>query len=324
MGWITRIAGPIAKARHVTPRTRRRQGSSALLRVALSLALLVTLVLALPRLLDFTRSSMTPSGAPGEPSLTAGAVLMSGLQPGACMSYAASGNQSGKTVFVDPGHGGLDPGVVGSIGGHSVFEKDVTLAVAARLAALLRADGYRVVMSRTEDSSVTKLSTSDSVNGTLTASAERRDLVTRAACANAAAASVLVSIHFDGFDDPSVGGTETFYDSARSFASENKRLAQDFQSALVSSLGTSDRGVWTDDQLMAPTLTSSGSQYGHLIELGPALAGWVDNPSLMPGALVEPLFLTHPQEARFAGDAAGQEHIAAALEVGLQKYFSGS
>ena len=285
---------------------------------------MVTLVLALPRLFDLMRSPMTPSAASGQPSLTAGALLMSGLQPGACVSYSASGNQSGKTAFIDPGHGGLDPGVVGSSGGHSVFEKDVTLAVATRLTALLRADGYRVVMSRTEDSSVTSLSASDSVDGTLTASAERRDLVTRAACANAAAASVLVSIHFDGFDDPSVGGTETFYDSARSFTSDSKRLALDLQSALVSSLGTSDRGVWTDDQLTAPTLTSSGSQYGHLIELGPALAGWVDNPSRMPGALVEPLFLTHPQEARFAGDTAGQKRIAAALEVGLQKYFSGS
>ena len=324
MGWITRIAGPIAKARHVTPRTRRRQGSSALLRTALSLALLVALVLAFPRFLEIWRPSTASNAPPSEPSLTAGAALMSGVEPGACMSYPPRGNDSGKTVFVDPGHGGFDPGVVGSSGGHAVLEKDATLAVATKLTPLLRSNGYRVVMSRNEDSSVTKLSMSDSVNGTLTASAERRDLVTRAACANAAGASVLVSIHFDGFDDPAVGGTETFYDSARAFASDNKRLAQDLQAALVSSLGTSDRGVWTDDQLIAPTLTASGTQYGHLIELGPALAGWVDEPSRMPGALVEPLFLTHPQEARFADDPAGQERIAAALEVGLQKYFSGS
>ena len=62
---------------------------------------------------------------------------------------------------------------------------------------------------------------------------------------------------------------------------------------------------------------------GHLIELGPPSSGWVDNPSQMPGALVEPLFLTNPSEASVAGDQAGQQKIAAALEAGLQKYLSG-
>jgi N-acetylmuramoyl-L-alanine amidase len=249
--------------------------------------------------------------------------MLGGLESGACMSYPSS-NRSASTIFLDPGHGGLDPGVVGSNGGHPVLEKDVALAVATKLAALLHGDGFSVVMARTEDALVTKLSSSDSVTGALTSSAEHRDLVTRAACANAADASVLVSIHFNGFDDPAVGGSETFYDSARPFAVENKRLAQDLQSAVVASLGASDRGVWTDDQLAAPTLTSAGSRYDHLIELGPAATGWVDDPSRMPGALVEPLFLTNPKEAKFASDAAGQQRIASALEVGLQKYFSGT
>ena len=45
-------------------------------------------------------------------------------------------------------------------------------------------------------------------------------------------------------------------------------------------------------------LTSQGAAYGHLMILGPALHGWFDNPSQMPGALCEPLFLTDPGEAR--------------------------
>jgi N-acetylmuramoyl-L-alanine amidase len=239
------------------------------------------------------------------------------------MSFAPSGGRATRTVFIDPGHGGLDPGVVGQADGQAVLEKDAALAVGTRLATLLESDGYRVVMSRTRDSSVTSLSASDSVYGSLTASAEHRDLVTRAACANAANASALLSIHFDAFDDPSVGGTETFYDNARSFAGENKLLASDLQGSLVSALGTSDRGVWSDDQLVAPTLTASGSLYGHLIELGPADPGWVDDPSKMPGALVEPLFLTNQAEALMATSAAGQERIAAALRGGLERYLGG-
>jgi N-acetylmuramoyl-L-alanine amidase len=251
-------------------------------------------------------------------------VALGGLESGACMSYAPAGSGTPKTVFIDPGHGGFDPGVVGAAGGRQVLEKDVTLAVGTRLAILLEADGYRVVMSRTKDSSVTRLSPADSVTGALTASAEHRDLVTRAACANAASASVLLSIHFNAFDDPSVSGAETFYDAARPFAAENKRLAGDVQNAVVSAVGNTDRGVWTDDEVVGPALTTSGSLYGHLIELGPAETGWVDNPSRMPGALVEPLFLTNDAEARLAASTSGQQRIAAALKGGLEEYLGGS
>jgi len=249
--------------------------------------------------------------------------LLPDLESGACMSLGPTHAGSGQTVFIDPGHGGLDPGVVGGTAAHPVLEKDATLAVASRLSDLLRAAGYRVVMARTQDTTVIKLSASDSVYGSLTASAEHQDLAARAACANAAGAGALVSIHFDAFADPTVGGTETFYDSARTFAPSNKRLATDLQSALVAALGTADRGVWTDDELAAPTLTSSGSSYNHLIELGPMSAGWVDAPSEMPGALVEPLFLTNPAEARVAANPAGQRAIALALEAGVVKFLTG-
>lgn len=316
------MGGPIAKAPNVSARTRRRQGSNSLLRTALCLALIGVCIAALPRLIESLRTTQRQNLRPQQ--LVSGQLPLPGLQAGACMSLAPTGEATGKTIFLDPGHGGLDPGVVGSSNGRQVLEKDVTLAVATDLASLLRSAGFRVVMSRTDDSSVTALSPSDSVTGSMKASAVHRDLISRVTCANAGSASVLLSIHFDAFDDPAVGGTETFYDSVRTFASESKRLAHDLQAAVVASLGTSDRGVWTDDQLGAPTLTNSGSQYGHLIELGPALSGWVDSPSVMPGALIEPLFLTDPREARVAADPTGQQQIAAALNAGLQRYFSGS
>jgi N-acetylmuramoyl-L-alanine amidase len=261
--------------------------------------------------------------SPG-PTAVASQVLLPGLEAGACVSLAPTHAGSGQTVFIDPGHGGMDPGVVGGTSGRRVLEKDATLAVGMRLSALLRADGYRVVMARTQDTTVVKLTPADSVMGSLTASAEHRDLVTRAACANAAGAAALVSIHFDAYSDPAVGGTETFYNASRTFAAASRRLATNLQAALVAALGTADRGVWTDDQLAAPTLTSSGSAYGHLIELGPMAAGWVDDPSQMPGVLVEPLFLTNPAEAELAGDEAGQQRIAAALETGLVKFLTGA
>jgi N-acetylmuramoyl-L-alanine amidase len=296
-----------------------------LLRIALVLALLVTLAFGAIRLFDPTGVLVATAIKldPSPPATSvANHVLLPDLESGACMSLAATHAGSGQTVFIDPGHGGLDPGVVGGTAARPVLEKDATLAVASRLSDLLRAAGYRVVMARTQDTTVIKLSSSDSVYGSLTASAEHRDLATRAACANAAGAAALLSIHFDAFGDSSVGGTETFYDAARSFAPASRVLATDVQTALVAALGTADRGVWTDDQLAAPTLTSSGSTYNHLIELGPTSAGWVDEPSQMAGALVEPLFLTNPTEARVASDPSGQQVIAAALEAGLVKFLT--
>ncbi len=287
---------------------------------------MVVVALVFYRVMDSTGQGVAKADVAGvqiKPAVSISQPLLRGLEAGACVSLAPTSGHVGQTVFIDAGHGGLDPGVVGATAtGHQVLEKDAALAVASRLAALLRADGYGVVMSRTRDTTVIKLSAADSNYGAITSSAVHRDLAARAACANAAGANVLISIHFDGFSDPSVGGTETFYDAARPFAASNHRLAADLQSALVARLGVADRGVFTDDQLAAPTLTASGDSYNHLIELGPQSPGWVDNPSQMPGALVEPLFITNPAEALIASDPAGQQKIADALAAGVLRFAS--
>lgn len=320
------LPGPIANPRNVPPRTRRRQAPSALLRTALALALLATLALVISRLTESAGTAArqaTTVGLPPKPARSITQPSVPGLEDGACVGYAPTNGHLGQTVFIDAGHGGLDPGVVGATAtGRQVLEKEATLAVSTRLGALLRNDGYTVVMARTRDTTVVKMSATDSNYGSITSSAVHRDLAARVACANASGAAALISIHFDGFSDPSVGGTETFYDPARPFAVANRRLAMNLQSALVARLGAPDRGVWTDDQLAAPSLTGSGQSYGHLIELGPKFPGWVDSPSEMPGALVEPLFVTNPAEALMASDPAGQKKIAEALESGLVKFLS--
>jgi N-acetylmuramoyl-L-alanine amidase len=292
------------------------------------MALVAVVALVVSRVMDVVgRPAPIGGHAAGAPEKAGGAVSqpsVPGLESSACMSFAPTHGHLDRTVYIDAGHGGLDPGVVGTTAsGRMVLEKDATLAVALRLSGLLRADGYAVVMARTKDTTVLRLSGADSSYGAITSSAEHRDLAARAACANAAGADVLVSIHFDGFSDPSVGGTETFFDAARPFAASNRRLATDLQAALVARLAAADRGVWTDDQIAAPTLTGSGQSYNHLIELGPMSQGWVDNPSQMPGALVEPLFITNPAEALIASDPSGQQKIAEALESGVLKFMTG-
>jgi N-acetylmuramoyl-L-alanine amidase len=253
------------------------------------------------------------------PAAGAAQLAVAGLENGACMAYRPTSGDRGRTVFLDAGHGGPDPGTSGS----GVMEKDVTLAVELRLTALLRGDGYRVVDSRTGDTSVAKMSDADYDQGALRGSAVVKDLLARIDCANAAKADVLVAIHFNGFDDPTAGGSETFYDTQRTFGAKSQQLAQSLQTAVVNELGLDDRGATPDDQLDAGTLTNAGASYGHLIELGPAQAGLVDRPSTMPGALIEPLFLTSPAEGGLAATAAGQAKVAKAMYDGLTVYLGG-
>ncbi|HLJ69436.1 MAG TPA: N-acetylmuramoyl-L-alanine amidase, partial [Chloroflexota bacterium] len=73
----------------------------------------------------------------------------------ACIAYSPTAHDRHRTVFVDPGHGGADPGAAGvAPDGRILYEKDLTLPVALDMLAALRADGYRVVLSRTQDSMV--------------------------------------------------------------------------------------------------------------------------------------------------------------------------
>ena len=243
--------------------------------------------------------------------------------PGACQAFAPTGRSRGRTVFVDPGHGGPDPGVTGQSGSRApVLESRTALAVAGQVASMLRADGYRVLLSRTGDTSVRRFDAADLDGGLMDAAQVRQDLQARVRCANDAGASALLSIHFNGFDDPTVGGSQTVYDSARSFAGQSRRLAQSLQSAMTARLHLADRGVLADDALDAPTLSDRADSYGHLMLLGPPLPGWLDQGTAMPGALVEPLFLTDPQEAALATSPGGQRRIAGALVAGLESYLA--
>jgi N-acetylmuramoyl-L-alanine amidase len=249
--------------------------------------------------------------------------LPRGMATGTCVEYRPTGPDRHRTVFVDPGHGGPDPGGLG-IG---LAEKDVTLAVGLKLRDRLRSDGFRVVMSRVSDTSVAKLADVQVVNGAITASGVHVDTIARIDCANSAAADALVALHFNAFDDPTATGSEIFYDDVRTFSPASKALADDLDGGLQASFTAAgwqvyDRGVLSDAATGASGLTPAADAYGRLMEIGPAQAGWNDYPSKMPGALVEPLFLTAPAEAAVAGSGRGQQAIAGGLEQGLLAYFA--
>jgi len=241
--------------------------------------------------------------------------------PGACQAQAPTGRSRNQTIFVDPGHGGPDPGVPGPAGS-GLKESEAALAVATQLAKQLRADGYRVVLSRTSDTSVMRFAAGDLTNGGYSVAQHRQDLQARVRCANDSHAAVLLSIHFNGYTDASVGGSQTIFDDIRPFADQSQRLADSIQQALLQQLQLHDRGVVTDDALGTPGVSEQADGYGHLMLLGPAEPGQLAKGTTMPGVLVEPLFLTRPAEAGIASSAGGQRKITQALVTGLERFLA--
>ncbi|MGB9804074.1 N-acetylmuramoyl-L-alanine amidase, partial [Desulfofundulus sp.] len=93
---------------------------------------------------------------------------------------------AGRVIVVDPGHGGVDPGVVGK---NNVLEKDLVLAVGQKLALYLRQSGARVIMTREGDHDLAD----PEITGLY--KRKRQDLARRVALANDLPADAMVSIH---------------------------------------------------------------------------------------------------------------------------------
>ena len=82
----------------------------------------------------------------------------SAFAAGACVAFAPTAGNRNETVFLDAGHGGIDPGGVGTTeSGRIITEAAETLRVELDATSLLRADGFRVVVSRTTNSTVVRL-----------------------------------------------------------------------------------------------------------------------------------------------------------------------
>jgi N-acetylmuramoyl-L-alanine amidase len=246
----------------------------------------------------------------------------------ACMAYPPTAGDRHLTVFLDAGHGGLDPGSVGETrGGKTIYEADETLPVELDAMSLLRAQGFRVVVSRTTNSSVARLTAADVDGQLLTAQGVHDDVAARAVCANEAGANALIGIYFDAGAVNNAGAV-TGYDPVRPFAAANLRLATLVQDDVLASMNSHgwaipDEGVQVDDQL-GSSINAAAASYGHLLLLGPAKRGFFSTPSKMPGALIEPLFITDPFEGSIANSRTGQRAIASGIARGVEQFFAPS
>ena len=129
-----------------------------------------------------------------------------------------------KIIIIDAGHGGTEPGSVKQ----GIQEKDINLQIALQLQKRLEAKGYKVVMTRDDDTAIS--------------------LKNRAKLANQAKGDLLISIHQNSFRDASVHGIEVYYNSDKT--TNDQQLAQMIQESLINETGAKNRGIHSDNGLV--------------------------------------------------------------------------
>lgn len=123
-------------------------------------------------------------------------------------------------IFLNPGHGGIDPGAIGPAGN---YERDINARIAAAAAERLKAAGHKVVLYQ-----------------------QQRKLADVTVKANKSKADLFVSIHCNAAANTDARGTETWYYTG---CPHGKAAAEAIQSEVVKALGSRDRGVKSSKSL---------------------------------------------------------------------------
>lgn len=189
------------------------------------------------------------------------------------------------TIVLDPGHGGLDNGMVGNTG---VSEKQLNLVYAKKLAALLEEEGFRVVLTRT---------TEDGLYDADTANKKAQDMQRRCAVIEKEQPLLTVSIHQNSYPaDPAVRGPQVFY---YEHSAEGEALAVCIQKCMNEQLA-----------VKRPRTQKANDSY------------YILKRSVGVTVLVEVGFLTNPEEERLLQDEVYQEKAVQAICEGILKYIN--
>jgi N-acetylmuramoyl-L-alanine amidase len=146
---------------------------------------------------------------------------------GSSSSYSLTKGLKGKTICIDPGHGGTDSGAIGI----DSQEKNITLAISQKVAKLLNQAGANVVMTRTTDVDVYAPN-----DGAV------EELQARCNIANAANADVFVCIHIDSYSTDDARGVTAYYNSK---TAHDYGLAKYLHDQNMEATNFPDRGVRT-------------------------------------------------------------------------------
>lgn len=219
-----------------------------------------------------------------------------------------------KTIVIDPGHGGKDPGALGQRG---TEEKDITLKVGLKLRDLLsKQPGIRVLMTRDRDEFI--------------------ELENRAKFANAQDADLFVSIHVNSHTKRSVKGIEIYHFGAAKDQRALEVAARENGTPLnntgvgweylVADLLTSKKIeeslelAWTAKEAMVTTLNSHYTLVDHGVKTAPF---YVLRFTSMPSILAEIAYISNAAEEEMLRTGLFTTRVAEALEESV-KTFLGS
>jgi N-acetylmuramoyl-L-alanine amidase len=216
-------------------------------------------------------------------------------------------------VAIDAGHGGEDHGAEAASG---LLEKSLVLELARGLAARLRRDGLRVVLTREDDRFV--------------------PLETRTHLANDARADLFLSIHANAAPEPGVRGTETYFLSLDASDESARRVAARENQAFPEA---GSRGGPAGDPLLAllgdlisTEHLAESQEFARLAQrelasLAPARSRGVKQAPFvvlmavqMPASLVEVGFLTNSEDARQLAQPKTREALVAALARAVREF----
>lgn len=127
-------------------------------------------------------------------------------------TYAASNEYSllGKTIYLDPGHGGIDSGTIYK----KIYEKNINLVLCKKIKEALKAKGATVYLTRETDKD---LALNNAKNR------KRSDLIGRAYLINKTKPDMYLSIHVNHLSNSKYKGLQIFYNSKNK---ENKQMAE--------------------------------------------------------------------------------------------------
>ncbi|HHT50368.1 MAG TPA: N-acetylmuramoyl-L-alanine amidase CwlD [Eubacteriaceae bacterium] len=192
-----------------------------------------------------------------------------------------------KVIIIDPGHGGVDPGKVGSQG---ELEKDLNLKIAQKLAYYIEESGGVAILTRNEDKG---LYTEESKK---LREKKIEDLRNRRKLIQESNGDILISIHLNSFPSPKYYGAQTFYLEGDK---ESQVLAENIQKELRNILNR-----------------------GNHREIKPTDSYYILKENGIPSILVEGGFLSNPEEERLLNDEKYQNKIAWAIYSGIMSYYS--
>jgi N-acetylmuramoyl-L-alanine amidase len=221
-----------------------------------------------------------------------------------------------KTVIIDSGHGGADPGTIGRSG---IYEKHVTLAMAKELEKQLKATGrFIVVLTRNRDVFI--------------------PLRKRVKIARDAKANLFISLHADAVKNTQISGPSVYTLSERASDKEAEALAEkENKSDLIAGMDLSDesqevanilidlaqRESMNQSARFATQLISDLKRRTKLLRNTHRFAGFaVLKAPDIPSVLIEMGFLSNRSDERRLQTAKYRKKFSSGIVAAISSYFS--